>query len=186
MSRTLRASMTSLFFHCCPADVSRLIVPVVVRKAIDRVQFRRAWTDVREEDREVVEPFSADADTTRAVSLELRTGWVAAALFHRRPRHIFRRIVQAMSREATTRAVSQLFASQAAATPRYARTETTQARDVKSSAVTTTPPEGRLFTHARLWQALKRHQSSESLVSEIEMWKRHRRTLYRNIVRSWS
>lgn len=78
------APVVPLLKRGSPADVARLVVPVVV-DAIDRVLTGRTRTDVLKERLKRLAPFVTYTNTATAVVLVAGGVWIAAAVFHQRP-----------------------------------------------------------------------------------------------------
>lgn len=87
---TVASSVSRLFFSCRPADVARLVVPIVIWVAVER-HSRRAWADICQKRFETVTPFLAHPYATAAVVFVNLKILIVAALFSSSPGSIFAR-----------------------------------------------------------------------------------------------
>ncbi len=87
---TLSSSVVPLLKRCCPSNVRRLVMAVVV-DAINRMRQRWTRPDVSQEYLERVVPCVDHGDASSAVVLELLRPRIAAPLLDIGPRGVFRR-----------------------------------------------------------------------------------------------
>lgn len=95
------ARVPALFGSCGPVDVAWFVVAIVVG-AIQGVQGRGPRSNIAQEGFERVMPCRTDCDTASPVVVEIARSRIVAAVLHRGPRLMFRRIRQAVSRVART------------------------------------------------------------------------------------
>jgi hypothetical protein len=91
----VRTAIAILLRGGCPSAILWLIVPVFIRKAINRMLQRWALSHVSQE-LDVVLPLVANFDSPSAVVGKARVIWVSAAVPHSRPNHKCQRIGTAM------------------------------------------------------------------------------------------
>jgi hypothetical protein len=93
---SVAAHIARLLPRCRPANISRLIVAIVIGKAINRMAGRWARADVRKKRGERLSPFLANGYPPRPITGVLRTLRIIATLVHRLPTGVFGGIYRAM------------------------------------------------------------------------------------------
>lgn len=131
-----RTFVTRLFRDRGPSHIPRLVVPVVVWEAVDRMLRRRTRPDIRKERLKGVAPAVAHANATAAIQMEVGPVWVIAPTFNALPYGVLGRPVLAFRTAVTSIPARGRVASMAAARVRVSRSQRRDAHRHGSTAIT--------------------------------------------------
>jgi len=145
-----------------PAHITRLVIALAIN-SVKRVLRRRLASNMREECREVIQPFSANGDTSTAVEIPASILLVEASRFHVGPRAILGGIGSAVGK---TRLRQQMLCVKTSATSRSAFAKTLAYCGLNATAVAAAfPPNTAAFCFIGV--AASDHQPSESLTCQV-------------------
>jgi hypothetical protein len=138
-ARRTWALIARLFLGCCPSDVARLVVAVIV-DAVNRVINRGGIADVIVEGEKVVFPFVAHGDASPAVIVERAVFGPVTSIFDRFPNSIDRCSAHVVFNPTHT-FIAKLFEFCVARSGEYFFMQTSARSGISSSQVTSQNPK---------------------------------------------
>lgn len=142
-----------LFFCCCPPDVAGFVVPVIVRKSVQRIPLSWLRTNVIQPRFKRPSPRFVDGNSSAAVIDEIIVGWAGASIYHVQPRLVF------------GRSAPPMLSTQASARANKTAGNRFSSSDVLSSAIAQTEPKH--FSVGIRAYRLKAKQPTVLLIGQI-------------------
>lgn len=179
----------------CPASVSALLsgrrpmavirrIGTIVVASVDRVA-ARTWSHVTQKSREIIAPFIADGDTSRAIARKFWTIRIQAALLEAFPDSIFARVCASRLPMRGASSDNDL-AVETAATLRYSGSQIVANDFDLCAAIAATDPEGFASASAIMCGASKHDPSPESATGQVNQATHHFFSMWVSMMRRTS